>query len=234
MPQPGFKPRLYAEFARVAQALASERRLELIDVLAQAPRRVEALAAETGMTLANVSQHLQVLKNARLVESERQGTAITYRLASPGVASLWLALGRLAAERLPEVAILRDEYSGDGADEVLRADLRDMMRRGAIMLVDVRPPLEFEHGHIDGAISIPVEELGKRLDELPRDKRIVAYCRGEYCLMAGEAVLLLREHGFDAVRLEGGWPEWSSEHPKADGTNARGRHAAKTRGARHG
>jgi rhodanese-related sulfurtransferase len=231
MPEPGFKPRLYAEFARVAQALSSERRLELIDVLAQAPRRVEALAVETGMTVANVSQHLQVLKNARLVESERHGTAITYRLASPAVISFWLSLSRLAAERLPEVAQLRDEYAVDGPDEVLRSELGDLTRRGDIVLLDVRPPLEFEHGHIAGAVSIPVEQLRKRLDELPRDKRIVAYCRGEYCLMAGEAVSLLREHGFDAVRLEGGWPEWSSERPRANGTNARGRRAANARGA---
>lgn len=207
-----FKERLYPEFARVAQALASERRLEIIDTLAQAPRRVEALAAETGMTLANVSQHLQILKNARLVESERAGTAITYRLATPHVTSLWLALRALAAERLPEIGRLRQDYSEDESDEeVLRNDVQRLLKRGAAVLLDVRPTMEFEHGHIAGAISVPIEDLTKRLKELPRDKRIVAYCRGEYCLMADEAVALLRGRGFDAVRLEGGWPEWSSE-----------------------
>jgi rhodanese-related sulfurtransferase len=226
------KERLYPEFARVAQALASERRLELVDLLGQAPRRVEALAAETGMTLANVSQHLQVLKNARLVESERSGTNVTYRLASPAVTSLWLSLRTLAADRLPEVGRLREDYFTEGDGEVLRSDLRELMQRGAIVLLDVRPALEFENGRIDGAISIPVEELQGRLDDLPRDKRIVAYCRGEYCLMADEAVAMLRARGFDAVRLEGGWPEWASENPEPDTNDARRRRrSASERGA---
>lgn len=218
-----FKDRLYPEFARVSQALASERRLELVDLLAQSPRRVEALAEETGMTLANVSQHLQVLKNARLVESERSGTNVIYRLASPAVMSLWLSLRGLASERLPEVGRLRDAYSTDGADELARTELREMMKRGSAVLVDVRPSMEFEHGHIEGAISIPVERLEQCLEELPRDKRIVAYCRGEYCLFADEAVSLLRKRGFDAVRLEGGWPEWALEHDKAVNMNVRQR-----------
>lgn len=204
-----FKARLYPEFARVTQALGSERRLELLDLLAQSPRRVDALAAETGMTLANVSQHLQVLKNARLVESGRRGSGVTYRLASPAVGSLLLSLQALARERIPEIARLRDEFSPGAVDEMTQPELRELLRRGDIVLVDVRPELEFEHGHIDGAISIPVDELPRRLDELPRDRRIVAYCRGEYCLFADEAVALLRAHGFDAVRLAGGWPEWS-------------------------
>src|SRR5437764_9395019 len=144
MVQPGFKERLYPEFARVAQALASERRLELVDLLGQAPRRVEALAAETRMTLANVSQHLQVLKNARLVESQRSGTNITYRLASPAVTSLWLSLRGLAAERLPEVSRLRHDYFTEGSGAVLRSELRVLMKRGDIVLLDARPALEFE------------------------------------------------------------------------------------------
>lgn len=207
-----FKNRLYPEFARVAQALGSDRRLELVDLLAQAPRRVEALAEETGMTVANVSQHLQVLKNARLVESERQGTSVTYRLASPGVMSLWLALRGVAEDRLPEIDKLRSEFSGeaDGA-ELQREDLPRLLKSGKVLLVDVRPAMEFQHGHVEGAISIPIDELEKRAAELPRNKRIVTYCRGAYCLFADDAVALLRKRGFDAIRLEGGWPEWANE-----------------------
>jgi rhodanese-related sulfurtransferase/predicted transcriptional regulator len=214
MARGGLKGRLYPEFARVSQALASERRLELLDVLAQAPRRVEALADETAMTIANVSQHLQVLKNARLVESERQGTSVTYRLASPSVLRLWLALCGVAEERLPEVARLRMEHRPDD-DELSRADLPRLLRRKDVVLVDVRPAVEFEHGHIPGAISMPLPELPGRVDELPRDKRIVAYCRGTYCLMADDAVAMLRERGFDAVKLDGGWPEWFAEQPSS-------------------
>ena len=207
-----FKDRLYPEFARVAQALGSDRRLELVDLLAQAPRRVEALAEETGMTVANVSQHLQVLKNARLVESERRGTSVTYRLGSPSVMSLWLALRGVAEDRLPEIEKLRREYSDDDAgSEVPREGVERLLKRGKAVLVDVRPAMEFAHGHVAGAISIPIDELESRVEELPRNKRIVAYCRGAYCLFAGEAVLLLRKRGFDAVRLEGGWPEWLGE-----------------------
>ena len=207
-----FKDRLYPEFARVAQALGSDRRLELVDLLAQAPRRVEALADETGMSVANVSQHLQVLKNARLVESERRGTTVTYRLASPSVMSLWLALRGVAEDRLPEIGKLRREYADDAAgDEVPREEVQRLLKRGKAVLVDVRPAMEFAHGHVAGAISLPMDDLETRAEELPRDKRIVAYCRGAYCLFADEAVVLLRKRGFDAVRLEGGWPEWLGE-----------------------
>lgn len=205
-----FKDRLYPEFARVSQALASERRLEIVDLLAQAPRRVEALAEETGMTLANVSQHLQVLKNARLVESERHGTSVTYRLASNGVMELWLALRAVGEERLPEIDRIRAEFSRD-EHELPRDEFKRLLKRGEAVLIDVRPGTEFRHGHIDGAISVPIDELKDRLDDLPKGKRIIAYCRGTYCLFADEAVALLRQRGFNAVRLEGGWPEWSIE-----------------------
>lgn len=229
-----FKERLYPEFARVAQAMASDRRLEVVDLLAQAPRRVEALAAETGMTVANVSQHLQVLKNARLVESERRGTSVVYRLATPAVMSLWLALRGVATDRLPEIGRLRHEFEVDGPDELPREHARRLLKSGGAVLVDVRPAMEFEHGHVAGAISIPLEELDERMKELPRSKRIIAYCRGQYCLFADEAVAQLRKRGFDAVRLEGGWPEWSNEeansknarttkHRSVEGGNKRGR-----------
>ncbi|HET6614697.1 MAG TPA: metalloregulator ArsR/SmtB family transcription factor [Dehalococcoidia bacterium] len=205
-----FKDRLYPEFARIAQALSSDRRLELVDLLAQAPRRVEALAEETGMTVANASQHLQVLKNARLVESTRKGTTVTYRLASPSALRLWLALRGVAEDRLPEIGRLREEFA-DAEPGLPRGELQRMLKKGEAVLVDVRPAMEFAHGHVRGALSIPIEELPARVGELPRDRRVVAYCRGAYCLFADEAVALLRDRGYDAVRLEGGWPEWLTE-----------------------
>ncbi len=213
MSRPPFKRRLLAEFARIGRALASDRRLELLDLLAQGPRNVEALAAETGMTVANVSQHLQVLRRARLVESARDGTKVLYQLADRHVLDLWLALGATAQSRLAEVGQLHREYAVEGADgsELQRADVSEKLKRGEIYLIDVRPPLEYEHGHLPGAARIPLEELPKRLSELPRDRPIIAYCRGRYCLMADEAVALLRKRGFDAHRLEGGWPEWVAE-----------------------
>lgn len=208
-----FKQRLYPLFARVGQALASDRRLELIDLLAQSPRHVEALASETGMSVASVSQHLQVLRNAHLVESEREGTKVRYRLAGDDVLKLWLSLRSVAESRLAEAAQLkRDVALGRaGDDEISRDELQALIDEGTIMLIDVRPRIEFEHGHLPGAVSLPADELAARIDTLPKRRRIVAYCRGEYCLMADEAVALLRARGFNATRLDGGWPEWVAE-----------------------
>jgi rhodanese-related sulfurtransferase len=208
-----FKNKLYAEFARVGSALGSDKRLELLDLLAQGPRYVDALATEMEMSVANISQHLQVLRNAKLVESEREGTRVLYRLTDESVLKLWLDLRGVAEGHLPEIAQLRRQYAVDGLDEELpRGELERLMASGDVVLIDVRPALEFEHGHLAGALAIPVEELAQRLAELPRNKRIVAYCRGSYCLFADEAVALLKQHGFDAVRLEGGWPEWLAEN----------------------
>lgn len=216
-----FKDQLYPEFARVAQSLASAHRLEVIDLLAQSPRRVEAIAAATGMSVANVSQHLQVLKNARLVDSERKGTSVHYRLASREVLSLWLSLRDVAERRLPVISQLRRDF-GLGDEDVPRHDLATLLATGDVVLIDVRPAPEFEHGHIPGAISAPLDALADHLDELPRDKRIVAYCRGAYCLSASDAVAMLRERGFDAVRLEGGWPEWANDdRPVVTASSAR-------------
>jgi rhodanese-related sulfurtransferase/Fe2+ or Zn2+ uptake regulation protein len=208
-----FKDRLYAEFARVGGALASEKRLELLDLLAQAPRHVEALAAETEMSVANVSQHLQVLRRARLVETDRDGTKVLYRLADDRVLQLWLSLRSAAEARLAEVEQITREFAVEGAEEtpVARSDVERLAAAGEVFVIDVRPTVEYEHGHLPDAISLPLEELIVRLAELPRDRRIVAYCRGAYCLFADEAVVLLRRHGFDAYRLEGGWPEWQAE-----------------------
>lgn len=214
-----FKQRLYREFARIGGALASDRRLELLDLLAQGPRHVEALAAEADMSVANVSQHLQVLRQARLVETERSGTMVRYRLADRDVLDLWLALRSVAESRLAEVQQLVREYAVPGANggDLPRADLQRLVKEGEVVLIDTRPRVEYESGHLPGALSMPVDELPARLKELPRDRPIVAYCRGEYCLFADEAVALLRKRGFDARRLEGGWPEWLSEgRPTAD------------------
>ena len=207
------RQRLYPLFARIGHALASDRRLELLDLLAQSPRHVEALARETDMSVASVSQHLQVLRNAHLVETERDGAKVQYRLAGDDVLNLWLALRAVAETRLPEVAQLQRDFAvdRDGENEVSRDELQTLIDQGKVMLIDVRPRVEFEHGHLPGAVSIPIDELPARLGTLPKRRRIVAYCRGVYCLMADQAVALLRSKGFNAVRLDGGWPEWLGE-----------------------
>jgi rhodanese-related sulfurtransferase len=205
-----YKKRIYPEFARIAQALASDRRLELIDLLAQGARHVEALAQETEMSVANVSQHLQVLRAAHLVEADRDGNRIVYCLAGADVLGLWMSLRGVGERRLPEVRELSRLFAVEGAEgEPLSHEyvVRELAAE-RLVLLDVRPALEFEAGHIPGAISVPSGELTTRIDDLPRDRPIVAYCRGAYCLSADEAVALLRERGFEAYRLDGGWPEW--------------------------
>lgn len=207
-----FKNRLYPQFARIAQALASDKRLELVDLLAQAPRHVDALAQETGMSLANVSQHLQVLRGANLVECARSGNMVVYRLADLTVVNLWLALRGVAESRLAEIDQLSREFlpGRDNGHTAPRGDVPGLLRSNALLL-DVRPRVEFGAGHLRGAVNIPIEELSARMHELPLDRKVIAYCRGEYCLFADEAAQLLEAHGFDVVRLEGGWPEWQSE-----------------------
>jgi rhodanese-related sulfurtransferase len=205
-----FKERLYPEFARIAQALANDRRLELIDLLAQGPRHVEALAQEAGISLANASQHLLALKQARLVSTEKQGTKVVYRLAGPSILKLWLAMRTVAEERLPEIDRLAAEFvphGAEGAAEPVAVAL-PRARAGEVFLIDVRPRVEFEHGHLPGAVNFPPLDLPDRLAELPRDIPVVAYCRGRYCLFADDAVALLRRAGFDAHRLDIGWSEW--------------------------
>jgi rhodanese-related sulfurtransferase len=205
-----FKDRLYAEFAVIGKALASGHRLELLDLLAQGERSVEELAAETALSLANASAHLQVLRRARLVESNRRGTYVFYRLADSAVYDLWRSLRGAGEQRLAEVERLVDTYLADrrhlapvGADELLR-----LLEEDAITLIDVRPVIEYRQGHIIRAHSLPVEELERRLLELPRDREVVAYCRGPYCVFADEALRVLERHGYRARRLEEGFPEW--------------------------
>ena len=208
-----FKDRIYGQFARVGAALGSEKRLELLDLLAQAPRSVDALAREAEMSTANASQHLQVLKSARLVESERRATKIVYRLASDEVLALWLALRTVAENRLADVPqIVRDHaVDGDTIPALDRGDLEAVMASESVLVLDVRPGAEYENGHLPGAVSIPIGSLPDAAPGLPRDATIVVYCRGRYCLFADEALSILRDAGFDAVRLEGGWPEWLME-----------------------
>lgn len=224
-----FKDRLYGEFARVGKALGSRRRLELLDVLAQGPRSVEDLAGETSMTVANASQHLQVLRAARMVEARQEGTRVYYRLADDRVFALWQALRDVARSRLAEVDQVVGEFLADRhrLEAVGIAELLERMRRDDVVVLDVRPALEYESGHIAGARSVPVEELEDRLSELSLETEIVAYCRGPYCVFADEAVERLRRHGHAARRLDVGYPDWKAAglpvesdgeaHPETDG-----------------
>jgi rhodanese-related sulfurtransferase len=215
------KTALFDEFARAAKALASGRRIELLDVLANGERTVEALAGEVGLTVANTSQHLQILRQAGLVTSRRQGTSIHYRLAGLEVFELWRTLRTLAASRLAEVERLATAYLGsrDELQPVTREELARRLQDGDnLVVLDVRPAAEYAAGHLPGAVSIPVAELRRRLAELPADREVVAYCRGPYCAFAHEAVVLLREAGVSARRLEDGLPEWQAAGLAVTGT----------------
>lgn len=205
-----FKDRLYAEFATIGKALASPHRLELLDLLGQGERSVDQLAHEITQSLANTSAHLQVLRQARLVEADKRGLQVVYRLAAPEVFTLWRTLRDLGTARLAEIDRLVETYLTDRASlaAVDQVELRRLMDDGTVTLLDVRPELEYRQGHIAGARSVPVDKLERRLSELPRDREVVAYCRGPYCVYADEAAQLLREQGFAVRRLEGGFPEW--------------------------
>ena len=207
------KRALFDEFGRIGKALARGRRIELLDVLANGERGVEAVAGEVGLSVANTSQHLQILRQAGLVTTRREGTSIHYRLAGPEVFELWRTLRALAGARLVEVERLAAAYLGarDELEPVTRQELARRLEDGdRLVVLDVRPAAEHAAGHIPGAVSIPVGELRRRLQELPRNREIVAYCRGPYCAFAHEAVALLRQEGFSARRLEDGLPEWQA------------------------
>lgn len=203
------KDALFEAFASVAKALGNGHRAEIIDVLAQGERSVESLAAEIGQSVANTSHHLRQLAQAGLVDSRREGTFVYYRLASTRVGELWSALRDVAADHVAQVEVLARRYLGDDdVEEVTVEELADRLSRGRVVILDVRPHVEFESGHIKGARSVPVEELAEHIDGLPRSREIVAYCRGPYCVYATDAVRLLRERGFKVRRLREGFPEW--------------------------
>ena len=205
-----FKDQIYDQFGRLGKSLASPKRLEMLDVLCQGPHTVESLATATGQTLANASQHLKVLRTARLVEAEKRGLYVTYRLVGTEVCDFFLAFRRLAESRLAEIERITRLFldSRDVLEAVDQATLLGRVRRGEVVVLDVRPEQEFRSGHIPGALSVPLAELEHRLAELPRDRQLVAYCRGPYCVMSIEAVEILRRHGRQAARLEIGVPDW--------------------------
>jgi len=206
------KQALFEAIASMGKAFAAPRRLELLDLLAQGPRTVEELAKASEQSSANASQHLLAMHAAGILSREREGNQVRYSLAGDDVLRLWLALREVSAARLAEVERAAREYLGDDVETIGVDELTARMRRRDVLLVDVRPPNEFEAGHIDGAQSIPLDELQQRLDQLPTDTEVVAYCRGPFCAYAHEAVRQLRSAGRDARRLDGGWPEWKLAH----------------------
>ncbi|MEV4799744.1 metalloregulator ArsR/SmtB family transcription factor [Nonomuraea sp. NPDC049421] len=216
------KATLYEAFAASGKALASGKRLELLDLLAQGERTVEALARAAGLNLTTASAHLQTLKQAGFVTTRRDGVRIHYRLAGDDVAQLFALLRKVAEHHQAAVPLARQAYLGeDGAVEVSREELRARVQGGEVMVLDVRPVEEYLAGHIPGAVSIPVAELAERIAELPADADIVVYCRGEYCVLAYDAVRLLTDRGRRAIRLADGMLEWRlSELPVEAGAPA--------------
>jgi rhodanese-related sulfurtransferase/predicted transcriptional regulator len=215
------KDALFEAIASMGKAFASPRRLELIDLLAQAPRSVEELASATEQSAANTSQHLQALHSAGVVERQRDGIRMRYALAGDDVLELWSALQTISGERIAAVERAARAYLGEPVEAIARTELKARMRKGHLVLIDVRPEEEFEAGHIAGALSIPLEELSDRLAELPEGSEIVAYCRGPLCVYAHDAVRQLRSAGRSARRLDGGWPEWKLAQEEAETTTTR-------------
>jgi rhodanese-related sulfurtransferase/DNA-binding transcriptional ArsR family regulator len=205
------KSELFDAFASVAAALGNGRRAEIVDVLAQGARPVEAISTEIGQSFANTSQHLRVLARAGLVRSHREGNRVVYRLASDRVAELWAAVRDVAARHVAEVTVLAEDYLGERTEveQLSAAELAERLARGQVVVLDVRPEVEYHAGHIAGARSAPLESLPEVAAELPKRREIVAYCRGPYCVYADDAVRLLRSKGLKARRLDIGFPEWS-------------------------
>ncbi len=232
-----FKLELYGQFARVGKALASSHRLEMLDLLSQGPRTVDSLGKELHLSIANTSSHLNVLKDARLVESRKEGLFVHYKVADESVLALLAQVRTVAERRIAEIDRIVASYLGDrdGLEPIGFDELRVRLRAKDVILLDVRPQSEFDAGHIDGARSIPHDELAKRLREIPRGKDVVAYCRGPYCVFADDAVKLLRSRRKKARRLIAGFPEWKaaglpikhlaqgSKVPKRGATSSRSR-----------
>jgi rhodanese-related sulfurtransferase len=214
-----FKDRLFEQFARIGKALASPRRLEIVDLLAQGERTVEEIARETAMSVASASQHLQALKAARMVEARREGLYMHYRLADEDVFRTWQAVRALAESRLSEVDSVVEAYLVD-RNALEAVDARELMERlsnGNVVVLDVRPKTEYQAGHIPEALSVPVDTLEAALQTLPRDREIVAYCRGPYCVFSDEVVALLRSRGYRARRLGQGLPDWRAAGMPVEG-----------------
>jgi rhodanese-related sulfurtransferase/DNA-binding transcriptional ArsR family regulator len=211
-----FKDRIYEQFARLTKAMSSARRLELLDLLAQAERTVEELSRETGMSVANVSQHLQTLKGAQLVDVRRQGLYAYYRLADEQVFRVWQAIRDLGETRLAELERVVQTFLRDRGEleKVSVGELAERLQDRKLMVLDVRPEEEYRAGHIAGAHSVPLARLEEYLRKIPKSAEVIAYCRGPYCVFSDEAVALLRAHGFEARRLEAGLPDWrAAGHP---------------------
>jgi rhodanese-related sulfurtransferase/predicted transcriptional regulator len=205
-----FKDKVYSELAKITKSLANPHRLEIIELLAQGEFSVEQIASQTNLSIANASQHLQVLKVAQLVEINRQGNFIFYRLSNSNVFKVWKALRELGVERIATIEKVVKEFRKSKFDlvSVTIDELINKLESGKVTILDVRPESEYKQGHIANAISIPIEELSKRLKELPKRSEIVAYCRGPFCVYADEAVALLKKAGYKASRLEEGFPDW--------------------------
>lgn len=205
-----FKHDLFAQFARIAKAMSSGYRLELLEFLAQGERSVDALSQVSGLTVANTSQHLQQLRQAGLVTNRKEGQKVFYQMSGADVAALFGSLREVAERHLADVDRLVNDYLKvkDSLKPVAAAHLLELVRNGLVTVLDVRPPEEYEAGHLPGAVNIPLRELEKRLGELDRTQEIVAYCRGPHCVLAFDAVARLRKRGVNARRLDGGLPEW--------------------------
>lgn len=220
-----FKDAIYGQLARIGKAMSTPRRIELLDLLRQAPRTVEELARATGQSMANTSHHLLELRSQGLLSSEKKGLYVTYRIAGDEVGRFYAALRTLAETQLAEIGRITEKFLADhdGVEAVDRSTLLERIRKGGVLVLDVRPPEEYEAGHLAGAVSIPLSELGRRLRTLPREREIVAYCRGPYCLMASEAVEFLRARGRRATRLDLGVPEWRELGFRIEATSSEAR-----------
>jgi rhodanese-related sulfurtransferase len=212
MKNPGrqFKDAIYEQFSRIGKAISSPKRLELLDLICQGEKTVETLSRETGLTFANTSQHLQTLKAARLIEAEKDGLHVRYRLADEMVCEFFRSMRVLAENRLAEVDLIKRRFldGREGMEPVNRDDLLTRVVEGGVTVLDVRPTDEYMAGHIPGALSVPLDRLKEILANLPADQEIVAYCRGPYCVLSVQAVEVLRANGFNAIRLEEGVQDW--------------------------
>ncbi len=219
MSMENFKQDVHAQLARVGKAMSNGNRLELLEFVAQGPRSVDELATMTRLSVANASKHLQELRRAGLVRARKEGLRVFYELAGPDVVGLIAALGHVAETRLAEMEQLVRTYitARDDLEPVPAAELFKRAKLGLVTVLDVRPAKEFAAGHLPGAINVPVVDLGKSLKKLPRGREVIAYCRGPYCLLAVDAVALLRTKGFKARRMEDGFPEWKASGLPVEG-----------------